>query len=244
MIAVATVAIVAVAILVVAVVAGGHQEASSNAANAQSIAAGPHSIATPLAGRQKAQLEITTGAESVTVRSDDTGDDLYRASTPKDGSLVPKASINGDTVQLSLISSGAVGGAASAEIVLNSSVLWQLTLAGGGMKETVDFGSGQLSSLELSAGAGDIEITLPKAQGTLAVRLTGGAGQFKAHLAQNLPVQVKVDGAGAGVVTIDGQTRSGVKAGTEITPAAWAKATARYSIEAVVGVSALIVDRH
>ena len=242
LLAVGTVAVLALAILVIAVVAGGHDGSKSSSAGPSVADAGPHAISAPLSGREKAQFEITSGAESISIRSDDLGEDLYRISTPKDGRLVPKAIVNADGVQLSLVSSGSTG-AASAEVVLSTKVLWQLKLAGGGMKETINFGSGKLSGLELGAGAGDIDIALPKAQGLLAVRLTGGAGSLKVHLPQGPPVQVKVGGAGAGVVTIDGQVKNGVKAGTEITPTGWAKAADRYSIEAVVGVSTLTVDR-
>lgn len=242
LLAVGAVAVVGMAVLLVAVVGSGKKDEQAAPAVA-TVGAQPadHSVAAAVAGRQKAQLEIVSGAESIVVRSAAIGDDLYQASTPVGGSLVPKATVNGDTVQLSLVSLGTVG-AATAEVVLNSAVTWQLKLAGGGMKETIDFSSGKLSGIEFAAGANELEVTLPPAQGTVLVKLAGGAGQLKVHAAQGLPVQVKVGGAGAGVLTVDGQTRNAVKGGTEVTPVNWAKATDRYTVEATVGLSTLIVD--
>lgn len=249
LLAVGAVAIVGLLILLVAVLAGGKDETpgSSGGQTQQGTeaagAAAPHSAAAPLEGKQKAVFEVVAGAESLTIRSGDTGTDLYRVSSPGNGSLVPKATVTGDTVKLSMVSSGKAGGPATAEVILNATVTWQLKLSGGGMKEVINFSSGKLSGVELLSGAGEIDLTLPKATGTLAVKLSGGAGQFKVHLPQSIPVQVKVAGAGAGVVTIDGETKNAIKAGTTLAPAAWAKAANRYTIEAAAGVSNLVVDR-
>ena len=238
LLAVGGVAVLALAILLVAVLAGG----SSNDTSDGSKPAAAHSIAAAMAGQQTAQFEIVSGAESVTVRTADIGNDLYRASTPKDSSLIPTATMVAEKVQLTLGTAGSTG-PATVEVLLNPAVTWQLRLAGGGMKETIDFSSGKITVLELGAGAGDIDVTLPKAQGTLAVRLTGGAGNLKVHLPQGQPVQFKVNGAGAGTATIDGKTSNNVKAGTELSSPDFAKAADRYAIEATVGVSTLVVDR-
>jgi hypothetical protein len=186
LLAVGTVAILALAILLVAVVAGGRSNDTSDGAKP----AAAHSIAAAMSGQQTAQFEIVSGAESVTVRTQDIGNDLYRASTPRDGSLVPTAAMIGEKVQLTLDNAGTAG-PASVEVLLNPSVTWQLRLAGGGLKESIDFSNGKITVLELGSGAGDIEVTLPKAQGPLAVRLTGGAGNLNAPAA-GPPVQFKV----------------------------------------------------
>jgi hypothetical protein len=246
LLAVGAIAVIGLAVLLGTVVLGGKPKTSSGTGAAKKAAsvASPaeHSVAASAAGRQKAQLEMTSGAETIVIRSSDIGDDLYRVSTPQNSSLVPKATVTGDTVQLTLATSGDTG-AATAEVVLSDKVVWQLKLSGGGMKETVDFSTGKLSGLEFPSGASDIEVTLPKIDGSVTVKLAGGAGQVKVHAPQNIPVQVKVGGAGAGVVTVDGQTKNSVKAGTDITPTTWAKAKDRFSIDAAAGLAKLIVDR-
>lgn len=240
LLAVGTVAVLALAILLVAVYATGRKGGDTGDGVKPASA---HSISAAANGRQQAKFEIVSGAEAIVVRCLDTGDDLYRASTPGDGRLVPQATTNGDDIQLTLSASGA-NGAASAEVILSNKVTWTLKLAGGGMSQLVDCGTGKIAGLELAQGAGTIDLTLPKPQGTVQVTLGGGAGTLKAHVATGPPVQVKVGtGAGAGTVSVDGQTKTNVKPGTDLTPATWNQATDRYTINAVAGLASLTVDR-
>lgn len=246
LIAVAAVAVLAIGLLLVAVVAGGKDDkkaATGQSSNAE--AAGPaKSVSAPLAGRQESVLELTSGAEQVTIRATDLGDELYRISTPGDGALAPKASDTGTAVQVTLETTGKAG-SASAEVILNQKVKWGLKLVGGGMRETIDFKSGRLSSVELGAGAGDIDISVPKAEGELVIRMSGGAGQLAMHAPAGPPTQVKLgQGAGAGTVTVDGKATNGVAPGTTLTPDGWDKATDRYVLDAAVGASTLTVDRY
>ena len=238
--AVGTVAVLAVAILLVAVFATGRTGGDTGDGVKPTK---DHSISAALGGKQEASFEIVDGAETIVVRCDDTGEDLYRVSTPKDGKLVPTATTDGDTTRLSLPKSGA-NGDANADVLLNKNVKWHLKMAGGGMNQKIECGAGKIASLELGRGASTIEVTLPKPQGTLETVLSGGAGALKVHLMQGPPVQVKVGaGAGAGTVSIDGQVRKDVKAGTEVTPDAWTKASDRYTVSAVAGLASLTIDR-
>lgn len=240
LLAVGTVAVLAVAILLVAIFATGRSGGDTGDGVKP---AKDHSIAAAADGKQEAKFEIVNGAETIVVRCDDIGKDLYRASTPKDGSLVPTAANEGDTIKLTLSPSGA-NGAATAEVLLSSSVKWHLKLAGGGMNQKIECGAGKLAALELGQGAGSIEVTLPKPQGTLETLLSGGAGTLKVHLPAGPPVQVKVGaGAGAGTLSVDGQTRRDVKPGTEVTPDEWKKASDRYTVSAIAGLATLTIDR-
>lgn len=240
LIAVGLVAVLALVILLVAVFAAGRND-ESRGTGARSEK--DHSISAEQGDRKEATLNLVSGAETVVIRAANLGGDLYRAVTPKDGSLVPEATMNGDTVQLSLVASGSEG-AASAEIMLSNDVLWHLKLAGGGLNENVDFSLGKLAGLELGNGAGQIELSLPAPKGTLNIQLTGGAGQMMVHAPKGAPFQVKIPGgAGAGTVTIDGQTKNGVAPGGDVTQPDWNKATDRYVIEATVGISSVVVDR-
>jgi hypothetical protein len=121
-------------------------------------------------------------------------------------------------------------------------VRWTVRLLGGAVEDTLDFGQGQLAGLDIVGGATRIEVRLPRPQGTVPVRMSGGANQFLLHAPADVPVRVRA-GGGAGSVTVDGSTRSGVSAGTVVTQPGWEQATDRYDIDATAGVSALTVDR-
>lgn len=235
-IAVATVAVLSVAILLIAAFATGR-------GGTELVAVKEHTVSAPANGQQDGQFEILGSAESLVVRCSDTGADLYQATTPKDASLVPEATQDGDLTRLSLVASGS-SGRASAEVILNSTVRWHLKMAGGGMEQRIECPEGNLSEIELGQGAGTIEASLPPARGTTAVRLLGGAGRLTIQVAGGFPVQVKVgNGAGIGTVTVDGQTQSDVKPGSELTPADWDKAADRYLVDTPGGLASLVVYR-
>lgn len=201
-----------------------------------------HNVSGARDGRSEAQFEIVSGADRVSVRSAELGEDMYRVSTPMDGNLSPEVTDSGGQIQLRLNNVGGTGPAA-VEVLLNAAVRWQLRLAGGGTEEHVDFRSGRLGGIELVGGASRIDIALPNPQGTLLVRLGAGAGSLSVNLRPGPPVQVKLTN-GAGTLSVDDKSQTGLGAGTTVTPAGWQEATDRYDIEAVGGVSALIVHRH
>jgi hypothetical protein len=235
------VAVAIVCALALATLALALRDARPGADAAGAPPAADRSVSGALNGRQEAQFEMLSGAESVRVRSEDIGEDLYRISTPDFSSVLPKVAESGDRVELSLVHSGAVG-PATAVILLNSRVRWTVRLAGGGNDEFIDFGSGRLSSLDLASGAGRIEVVVPAPEGTLLVRLSGGAGQLTVRLPEGPPVQVRL-GAGAGGVTVDGERHEGVAPGTVLKPATWDEARNRLDVDAAGGVSTLVVER-
>lgn len=200
-----------------------------------------HSVSAPLDDRVDLQFELASGANSVRVSSADLGDDLYRIATPDDSSLAPQVADGGSGLRLTLANTGLTG-QASVEVQLSTKVRWQLQLAGGGTEEIVDFTTGRLVSMEFTMGASRIEVSLPRPEGTMTIRLATGAGQLAVHAPQNLPVQVKV-GSGAGTVIVDDQTRNGVAANMVVASPGWDEAKDRYVVDAAGGLSTLIVDR-
>jgi hypothetical protein len=119
---------------------------------------------------------------------------------------------------------------------------WTLRLAGGGGDALVDFGDGDLASLELAAGTTSIEVTLPAPRGSVPVRMAGGATTLAVQAPEDVPVQVRF-GAGAGSATIDGETRDGVESGTIVTPVGWDATEDRYEIDLGAGVQVFTLDR-
>jgi len=206
----------------------------------------PHSVSGKLSDRQQAQFEVTGGMESVTIHSSELGETLYIASTLPGSKVVPKVADNGDRIELRL-SGTEVAGQATVHVYLNAKVRWQLRLAGGGLSQVVDFGTGRLSGVEFLSGAGEVQLSLPAPEGTVPIRLAGSAGRvaIRTRTANGVvqPAQVRLGANGsAGVITIDGQVRQGGRPGTAYTPAGWTGAADRYDIEADAAVATLTVE--
>ncbi len=188
-----------------------------------------------LDGRTDAALEVLPGAESVTVHSADLGDLLFRASTPPGATVEPAAAVRDGRVTLSLTHT-AVAGQATLHVYLNARVRWRLTLAGGGLEQAVDFGSGRLAGIELRAGAGRVDLALPRPEGTLAVSLAGGAGALAIHVPSAVPAKLMLDK--------DGSVGTLSDPGAVLSPTGWAGATDRLQIQAGGGIASITVDRH
>jgi hypothetical protein len=195
----------------------------------------------PLRDRTEATLELLTGAASITVRATDLGDRLYRAASPEGSDLVPEVVDGGDRVQVHLAKRGPDGPEA-VEVTVNPRVRWTIRIVGGAVEEVVDLGAGRLAGLDIVGGVTRVEVRLPRPQGTVPVRMSGGANQFVVHAPTGVPVRARL-GSGAANATVDSTTRTGVAAGTVVAPPEWDGAPDRYDVDAVAGVSALTVDR-
>jgi len=200
-----------------------------------------HVASVPLRGQQEAQFELLSGATSVTVRTADLGSDLLLAATPLDAGIVPRTVDRQERQELHLVSTGEAG-PSSVDVVLNSRVRWAVRLAGGATQQTVDLSQSRVSSVDFAAGATRIELRLPQPAGTVVIRMSGGASQFSVHTPLAVPSRVRI-GGGAGSVSVNGEQRQGVGAGTVFTPAEWARATDRYDLDVTAGVATLSVAR-
>ena len=195
----------------------------------------PHLATAARDGRTSAGFDLIDGAERVTLRAADLGDTLYRITTPDAGAVVPRTDEQDGRVRLRLD-----GDAESVDITLNAAVRWDLRIAGGAQLSTIDLSAGRVGGVDLIGGASRIALTLPRPDGTLSVRMSGGVSLFDVHTAERTPVRVRV-GRGAGQVTLDGQRHAGVAAGQTFTPASWAAAVDRVDVDAAAGMSALTV---
>ncbi|HET9141981.1 hypothetical protein [Actinophytocola sp.] len=205
-----------------------------------------------LDGRQAARLDVVSGATVVVMRAADLGDQLFRAWTPDGAKVVPTATVDQDTVRLALRDTGGPG-AAELHVALSTRVDWRIRLDGGASQQSLDLRAARLTGLEFGAGSNRIEATLPRPEATVPVRMTGGASVMDLHLPDGVPATVLIAG-GAGSTTIDGNTRTGIAAGTTLSTlsttdsgsAGGASANTGptgYDINLLAGVSAFRIDR-
>ncbi|NLU79488.1 hypothetical protein HCA58_14070 [Micromonospora sp. HNM0581] len=190
---------------------------------------------------REATFVLLDGADVIRVRTTDLGDDAYRISTPRDASVRPTVSLTDGNLLTSLRGTE-LDGPAIVEVALAESVRWHVRLGGGAKEQHLDLHGAQLGDVEFTAGATRVELILPPPEGTQRTLLGGGASQVVVRLAGDAPVQVRA-GGGAGSVTVDGTTHSGVAGGTTFTAPGWNSATDRYDIDVTGGVSSFTVER-
>jgi hypothetical protein len=186
-------------------------------------------------------FELVNGSDVVRVSVADLGDDLFRVSTPDNAKVAPSVDVSGTDVVTALNNTG-LAGPAVVNVQLSNDVRWTVRLAGGATDEAVDLTGGKGGDVDFATGTSRAAVALPAASGTQRVVMSGGASQFAVRLAGTAPVRVAANG-GAGAVTVDGETHSGVGGGSVWTPTDWPTATNRYDVDATAGVSTLTVSR-
>lgn len=202
----------------------------------------PRAVSEPLGGRTSASFSLDSGANTVSVRTADLGNKLYRAATPNSSGMVPRGALSGDSANLRLVPSNEPGSGAAVDLKLTNKVAWNVRLAGGATTETVDLRGIKLSGLRVTGGVGQLEIWLPRPTGQQTVEISGGASGVRLHLPAGTPTQVGAR-AGAGTMTIDGVVDSGVGAGQVFTPEDWNENQNRYDVTLLAGVGWLTLDR-
>jgi hypothetical protein len=201
-----------------------------------------HSVTGTLDGRQAATLEVITGAESVIIHSEPMEGFLYRASTLPGSRVEPAATVDGDVVKLSL-NGTQIAGQATVHVYLNSTVRWQLKLAGGGLRQVVDFASGRLAGVDVVAGVQELDVTVPKPEGELPIRV-GGVGKLLVHAPAGPPAQLTL-GAGStvGKATLDTSAKQNLAGGAKLALPGWQQAADRYTLHVEGGAAEVVLDR-
>ncbi|MEU7909131.1 hypothetical protein [Actinoplanes sp. NPDC049118] len=188
-----------------------------------------------------AEFVLVNAADVVRIEVGDLGSDLYQVSTPAESAVVPTVDVDGSSIVARLRDAGR-DGPAIVTVVLSDDVRWAVRLAGGASDQAVDLTGGPGGDVDFAAGTSRAEVTLPAARGTQRVTLGGGASRLLVHLAGDAPVRVAT-GSGAGDVTVDGQTRTGVSGGSVFAAPGWDAAADRFDVDATSGVSSLTVAR-
>jgi hypothetical protein len=201
-----------------------------------------HSVSGALAGRQQATLEVVTGAESVTIHSEPMDGFLYRASTLPGSRVEPVAAVDGDVVRLSL-NGTEVAGQATVHVYLNSTVRWQLKLAGGGLRQVVDFASGRLAGVDVVAGVQELDVTVPKPEGELPIRV-GGVGKLLVHAPAGPPAQLTLGKSSTvGKATLDASAKQNLAGGAVLALPGWQQAADRIALHVDGGAAEVLLDR-
>jgi hypothetical protein len=219
--------------LVVRTVHGSSSHGSSSAS------ALPHIATLAADGHAGATLEVITGTPTLTIGVADLGvtGTLLRVSTPA-ASPTPQLRMAGGAG--SPVVSLSAADASAITVTLNAAVSWQLDLAAGTTRTVVDLVGGRVAGIAVTKGSDVIDLTLPRPDGSVTVRLAAGASRLQLNLPGGVPARVNA-AAGAGEVSLDGQDHVGVAAGSVFTTPGWTQGAAGYDIDATAGAARITV---
>jgi hypothetical protein len=227
--------IVAVAAVVLAAAAGA-------AAGLTLTSSSPsHTASLGLNGRTSATLKITTGTPVLDVSVARLDGTLLRVWTPA-GAPVRPVLAGSAPIVLSLVDAPGRDASYPVKVVLDSAVTWSIDFAGGTQRTEANLRGGKVGEIAVTAGSDVLDVSLPRPAGTLPFLLASGVSQFVLSLPGGVPAQVRV-GGGASYVSVDGQSQTGIAAGTVLTPPSWTTAISRFDINATSGFSRLTVSR-
>jgi DNA-binding MarR family transcriptional regulator len=224
---------------VAAITAEAAPGAGSSASAGTQGAADECQSCAPLAGVTAGRLEFTKGAAKLVLSADAALSDLYRASF--DGP-VPEITVNGGTVTVQQRRRFRPFDwrAQSADFALTTAVPWHISLRGGMWKLVADLRGLQLTGLEVSGGASDIEVTLPAPVGSVPVRVSGGASKVTLRRPKGTEARAEVSG-GANQLTFDDQRLGTIGARNVLGSPGYAEATDRYEIRFTGGASQVTI---
>jgi hypothetical protein len=199
----------------------------------------PHVATLAADGHTAATLRVVTGTPTLTIGVADLGltGTLLRVSTPPASpapQLQTSGGAGGPVVSVSAAEASAI------TVTLNSAVSWQLDLAGGTTKTVANLVGGKVAGIVVSKGSDVIDLTLPRPDASVGLRLAAGASRLQLSLPSGVPVRVTA-AAGAGTVSLDGQEHVGVKAGSVFTTFGWAPGAAGYDLDATAGAARITV---
>jgi hypothetical protein len=198
----------------------------------------------PLGQTDHGRLQAELAGSSVSVRGESIPE-LYRARVQYVSGHPPEARVENGTVSLrsgSGFNLFGVRGANEARISLNQTIPWELELGGGASRDTLELASVQLVSLQLSGGAQQVEITLPRPTGTVPIRISGGASTITVHRPSGVAAQVQMSG-GASNLTVDGDHRSVLSGDVSWQSSGYGSASDRYDFQVSGGASNVSIDQ-
>ena len=192
----------------------------------------------PLGGVTSGRLEVSSGAARMQLRADATMPELFRAHF--DG-RAPAVRAEAGIVTVTYTRFRAFDWRKhAAQVALNGSVLWDIDIRGGVSKLTADLAALQLRSFDVSGGASDVAVSLPRPCGTVPIAFSGGASKLAVQRPKGVAARLQVNG-GVSKLAFDAQRLGAVGGETRLESPDYGTAEDRYDITVLGGASQLAV---
>ena len=164
---------------------------------------------------------------------------VARVSTPEHGGVTPDADLDGTTLRLTAKPNDR-NGDDRVDVVLDERITWTVRMEGGVRQGTFALAGGRVRDLFLDGGAERLELTLPRQQREIAIRMTGGVHRWRIGTEGEFPVEVRLR-RGAGEVELNGDRDRDVDRGRTLRSRGRDGVSGGLEIEAVAGIGSLSV---
>lgn len=196
----------------------------------------------PLGSVTDGRLRFLSGASNVTVHTDPSTADLYRARF--EGPL-PGVRVEGGAVAVEYpwTLHPFDWRKRGAGIVLNGSIPWEIGFSGGLSRLHADLSELRLDSFSASGGVSRVELLLAEPSGKVSIRFDGGASDVIIRRPKGVAACVFV-GGGASKLALDDQRFGAIGGETRLESQDYAAATDRYDITITGGASNVTIEGH
>jgi len=192
----------------------------------------------PLGSAEHGRLRFVSGASRIQLRGARIKD-LYRAvfeGKRPQVAVDPNGEVSIQYKGFSWFGARDVG----AQLTLTSAVPWAIEVRRGISHLSADLRELQITSIDITGGASESELSLPRPRGTSTLRLLGGASRLAVRRPRGTAAQVSIRG-GASNLAFDAQRLGAVGGATRLSTPGWETASDRWSIELTGGASDLSV---
>jgi len=128
----------------------------------------------------------------------------------------------------------------SAQVALTSAVPWAIEIRRGASHLSADLHELEVTGIDITGGASECELTLPRPHGTAALRITGGASRVSIKRPRGTVAQIAIRGGAANLV-FDDQRIPAVGNAIQLASAGFDATPDRWMIEVTGGASSLSI---
>ena len=193
----------------------------------------------PLGSVRYGRLRFLSGASNVTVHTDPSTADLYRARF--EGPL-PSVRVEGGAVAIEYpwTLHPFDWRKKGADVELNGSIPWEIGFDGGLSRFDADLSGLRLDSFSARGGVSRVELLLAEPSGKVSIRFDGGANDVTVSRPKGVATCVLV-GGGASKLALDDQHFGAIGGETKLESPDYAEAADRYEITITGGASSVAI---
>jgi hypothetical protein len=207
---------------------------ADEAAGAAPGGGGGDDFGAPFEAVEWAELRITGGASEVTIRADP---DLLELFAARFDGRTPRIDARHGVVTIGGLGHGRRH---TGDVALSAAVPWDVEVAVGARRVSIDLDGARVRSLVVGGGASEVAVSLGKPEGTVPVRFSGGARNVSIQRPPGTAVRVWVR-SGASRLALDDLYFGAVGGETRWQSPDFAAAEHRYDIDVAGGASRLTV---